>query len=153
KPNAVGAPPKAPCKPVSTRLAGRSAEARVAQYLLTKQDPSIAEVADATGLTEHRIRRTQSWKDHEERRLGAFLHDHPQADTGDVKNAFGFSASKTVGMRAWTEHQARRAAAKPPQRVKEVSLSQKMLHCRPDPTVVDPAARVADRDELFHTIE
>jgi hypothetical protein len=149
---AVGDQSEVPHEPVSTRFAGSGAEAAVTAYLAINRDPPITDVAGATRLTEHKIRRTQAWKAHEESRLDAFLRDHPLAGIGDVQKALGFSAGKTSGMQAWSEHQARKEAAKPPRRVKQVSLSKKMLDCCPNAAAADPGARVANRDELLHTI-
>ena len=149
---AVGDQSEVPHKPVSTTVAGSDAEAAVTAYLATQRDPPITDVAGATRLTEHKIRRTQAWKAHEDSRLDAFLCDHPRAGIADVQKALGFSAGKTAGMQAWSDHQARKEAAKPPRRVKQVSLSKKMLDCCPNAAAADPGARVADRDELLHTI-
>jgi hypothetical protein len=145
-------PSEAPRKPVSTTFAGSGAEAAVTAYLAIKRDPPITDVAGATGLTEHKIRRTQAWKTHEESRLDTFLRDHPRAGIGDVQKALAFSAGKIAGMQAWSEHQARKEAGKPPRRVKQVGLSKKMLDCCPNAAAADPGARVAARDELLHTI-
>jgi hypothetical protein len=151
-PGAVGDQSEAPRKPLSTRFAGSGAEAAVNAYLAIRRDPPIMDVAGGTGLTEHKIRRTHAWKEHEESRLDAFLRDHPRAGIGDVQEALGFSAGKIAGMQAWSEHQARKEAAKPPRPVKQVSLSKTMLDCCPNAAAADPGARVADRDELLHTI-
>jgi hypothetical protein len=130
---------------------GGTAEERVRHYLDRHTDPQIDEAQQITGLTELRIRRTQAWKDCEEKALDAYLRKQPDAETPDVEREFGFSAAKTVGMNAWKDHRERKNAAKPPRKIKERPLGA-AADFRPDEGAADPSKQVDARDQLLHRI-
>ena len=109
---------------------------------------------NVTGLSEWKVLRTQTWKDHAERQLDAYLRPRPDADTGDVQNALGLSRSKVVTMRAWKDHLARKNAARSRRRVesRERPLTQAVVDCRADESAVDPVATARRREQIFRAV-
>jgi hypothetical protein len=130
-------------------LPGATAEERVGRCLADSPAASMAEVTSRTGLREQVVRRTPTWKGHEEALLDEYLRGRPEATAADAAAAIQCSPPKVVGMKPWKDLQARRQAAEPPTRVKDRPLTRRILEVRPDAGSADLAARFEDRDEIF----
>jgi hypothetical protein len=136
----------------TSSAAGATAEERIQHYLGTHPNPPVGEAMESTGLKEQQIRRTQAWKDHEERLLDDYLRTHPSATTTDVQRDLGFSPSKTVEMNAWGAHKERKNAAKPAPQIKERPLTDTTEKLRPDERAVDPGQQIEQRDRIFREL-
>lgn len=160
----VGAPPADPPRPRTSELepapgesddgvgnGERPAEDRVAEFVANRANATLEEVRTALGLTPAKIRRTRSWKDHEERLLDQFLRTHPTATAEEAGGAFGVSDEKVVGMAAWKAHRARSRAAAPP-RANERPLSAATLELRADERATDPLEQVDIRDQILRVV-
>jgi hypothetical protein len=130
----------------------RTAEEIVSEYSQRHQNARMPDVVRETSLTESKVRRTDAWKNHENRLLDVYLQAHPDAETPDIKEEFGFSAPKIVGMAAWRQHMDRRLQRKPPPKLKERPLSATTAASCPDKTAHDPTEVVDQRDHLFQCI-
>jgi hypothetical protein len=151
-PAAAPSPGPTPVPPALVQQVLPTPETKVAEYVTGHPNAQIADVKSATMLSERIIRRTQAWKKHEDQRLDAYLQDHRDAGTPQVKEALGFCPSKTVMMMAWERHQQRRAVAQSSGEVKTRSLDRSTLECRPDEGVPGPEERISQRDELMRKI-
>jgi hypothetical protein len=139
-------------KPTAENCSGITPETKVGRLLTQQPNAQIADVQRVTGLSALQIRRTQAWKDHEARLLGAYLLNTPDAGTLQVKGALGFAPSKTVTMPAWQHHRQRQLEGKSLGEVKTRPLGRAMLECRIDEKASPPDAGIMQRDELLRAI-
>jgi hypothetical protein len=128
------------------------AEYQVAEFIANRPNATLGEVTTALGLTPGKVRRTQSWKDHQERLLDEFLRAHPRATADEAGVLLGVSGGKVVGMRAWKSHTARKQADAPPRYSRERPLNDAILKLRPDQRSMDPSNQIDDRDQILRFI-
>jgi hypothetical protein len=126
---------------------------KVARYIddtrRSRGIPNLAGAANATGLSQHKIRKVKEWQNEEGQQLEQFLRDRPNAEIPDVKRQFGWGASKTSGMKAWKSHMEKRDARKTLPAGQEKQLQEVSLESRPDDRAVDPRAAFDTQDEIF----
>jgi hypothetical protein len=142
-------PPQEPSDP---QRCGGTAEQHIAEYIATHADATLEELMASLGLTPGKIRRTQAWKEHEQKSLEDFLQANPTATAAEAGKALGISDEKVVGMPPWKRHRARVIAATPPSSIKERPLTEATLKLRPDDRAVDPIEQVDNRDQIFRLI-
>jgi hypothetical protein len=130
-----------------------TAEEKVRRSLEGNPSATIDEAAAATDLTETAIRRTNAWKRHEDKGLGAYLEGNPDATAADAATATGFSAAKIVSMDAWKAHQAKKEARKPEPEIKERQVKEAAWRVISAPGG-DPSQGMEAREHLFlHLID
>jgi hypothetical protein len=127
-------------------------ETLVAEFLSQQQEKQIDAAMQQTGLTAAQIRRTSSWKRHEDGLLRDFLRQQPQATTRDIERALGWSPAKTARMRPWKKQQAHIRAARGERPIKERLLSARITHVRGDRKGSDPATAAEQREDVFEAL-